>query len=450
MRKNRLARKVISAFLVFSCQALAAQQDSSSIQFLVPPDSTALGTADGIRVSKEISADGGSIMSEDGRIELIFPAGALQRSENISIQPITNHAPNGTGKAYWFEPSGIEFKKPVQIIFHYSDDEAEICPPQLMYLAIQNKTGKWDFSEYEKVDSVSRTLKGFIHHFSGAANGSKIKLEPDKNLLCVKERTALRIWKYNKTFDFSIVMDFALGQPLLWSVNGKEGGDASVGFVESSMSTSGASRRSVNDAVYIAPDYILPKNPAVVKVDIYSYAIGGRPYKRLSSLKCAINVYDVYSVTVLQKEELRIAMGNELTDSASFLTWVYPDQIVIDNIKNYPPFLTKSSRRGPGSMILYTKGADGLIHLTEGYKDLKISKDKPPEILFRFLPSYEKLICRFSWVCPGVKTDVDDLIAEQLAPEINFIANGNKQTINVNDNGGLYKVMIVPYRPKNY
>ena len=56
---------------------------------------------------------------------------------------MTNLVPNGAGKAYQFEPSGIQFKKPVQIIFHYNDDEATTCPADLMCFALQDHTGKW-------------------------------------------------------------------------------------------------------------------------------------------------------------------------------------------------------------------------------------------------------------------------------------------------------------------
>ena len=67
-------------------------------------DSTGFGTPEGKLISKEIGVDGGQIVSEDGRVELIFPAGALAKNTIISIQPRTNPAPNGVGRSYWFEP----------------------------------------------------------------------------------------------------------------------------------------------------------------------------------------------------------------------------------------------------------------------------------------------------------------------------------------------------------
>ncbi len=124
------------------------QGDTSKIKFVDPPDSTGSGTPDGKLVSKEIGAAGGSIASEDGRVELIFPGEALTANTNISIQPITNKR-NASGKASQLEPSDTQFKIPVKIIFNYTDDEAETCPQDLKGFALQNHKGKWSRFEYD-------------------------------------------------------------------------------------------------------------------------------------------------------------------------------------------------------------------------------------------------------------------------------------------------------------
>src|SRR5438045_2117146 len=118
-------KKIFTSALLFLSLYLPAQNDSSSIHIIEPSDSTAIASPEGKLVSKVIGTAGGRIVSDDGRVELIFPANALTANTSISIQPTTNPAPNGSGKAYSFEPSGIQFKKPVQIIFHYTDEEAE-------------------------------------------------------------------------------------------------------------------------------------------------------------------------------------------------------------------------------------------------------------------------------------------------------------------------------------
>ncbi|MBK7346132.1 MAG: hypothetical protein IPI98_04280 [Chitinophagaceae bacterium] len=48
---------------------------------------------------------------------------------------------NGNGPAYRFEPSGILFKKPVQIIFHYDEEEIKDSLQLLMALPCRTKKG---------------------------------------------------------------------------------------------------------------------------------------------------------------------------------------------------------------------------------------------------------------------------------------------------------------------
>ena len=107
---------LITAVLFFSLSS-NAQNDTSQIKFADLPDSTGIGTPNGNLISRVIGPDGGNIVSDDGKVELIFPPDALEKNTSISIQPATNPAPNGTGKSYQFEPSGIEFKKPVKLFF---------------------------------------------------------------------------------------------------------------------------------------------------------------------------------------------------------------------------------------------------------------------------------------------------------------------------------------------
>ena len=150
-------KKIIAiTFLLISVVSFA--QNDVLNDTIVKPVITELGKPDGAKVEMKIGKEGGSLKSSDGKVELIFPAGALKENTSIIIQPVTNLAPNGSGKAYWFEPSGIQFKKPVQIIFNYTDEEAEICPPDLMGLAIQNKQGQWSFINYDTWDSTAKSL----------------------------------------------------------------------------------------------------------------------------------------------------------------------------------------------------------------------------------------------------------------------------------------------------
>jgi hypothetical protein len=161
--------------------------DSIDVKIIALPDSTAIGTPDGKLVSKEIGPAGGKIISDDQRVELIFPEGALTAKKNISIQPIVNLIPNGNGKAYQFEPSGIRFIKPVEIIFHYTQEEEKICPVLLKFMAIQGANEKWEYMDYDEWDSSARTLTGSLSHFSVFGDGNAIEW--------VKESLDLKVGK---------------------------------------------------------------------------------------------------------------------------------------------------------------------------------------------------------------------------------------------------------------
>jgi hypothetical protein len=112
-------------------QCLLAQSDSKlKDSFFMEP--TAVGVPDGEMNSSSMDASGGKVVSADGRVELVFPPGALTKKSTITIQPVTNVTSDNVGKGYDFGPTGLHFEKPVQLVFHYSDSDMKDGTPQLM------------------------------------------------------------------------------------------------------------------------------------------------------------------------------------------------------------------------------------------------------------------------------------------------------------------------------
>ena len=117
-------KKIIAfVFLIFAVNAAA--QNIPITDTVIRFGVTQKGRPDGLKSEVKIGKEGGTIQSSDGKVELIFPEGAVIKKTTISIQPVTNSAPNSNGKAYQMEPSGINFQQPVQIIFHYRDKDCE-------------------------------------------------------------------------------------------------------------------------------------------------------------------------------------------------------------------------------------------------------------------------------------------------------------------------------------
>lgn len=447
--KSRHMKKTL--LLAAICSWLAAsnaQTDSTQIKLVTQPDSTAIGSPDGTPVSKEIGPAGGEIVSEDGRVKLIFPAGALTDNTNIRIQPAENLAPNGSGKAYWFEPSGIQFNKPVRIIFQYTGDESEICPPEWMSLGMQDQNGKWTFTDYDEWDSTAKQLKGFIRHFSGASNINDVQLRPDRNELGVNDFT------YIDVVDISIlrppelrVYEFAElnnNAPVLWYANEVLNGNAKTGRIRMQQVPQTRATR-VMTAVFTAPEYLPPINAVAIWAEVYRKTKKGKTLMR--RLRCYIEIYDVYKVKIEHEFTGREDNGSKLIDSASFVVTVFANRVKIGQIQNYEPIVIKAGSRAGFTEIFNTNGARGTIHITENIKNDSLSNDYPPEVYFEF---QQREVLRYRWQCRlrgGITTDIVSMTGFPIHDEINFIANGRQQRYNVTTgNKVTYKLIVTPYR----
>src|SRR5207344_114240 len=115
-------------------------------------------------------------------------------------------------------------------------DEAETCPPDLMAFALQDHKGKWTLIDYDDWDSTTKTLKGFIHHFTGLSSINKLRMWANNDDILVGKTAAIEIFDVSRIFvnqqtseaslDYGILDRKA---PILWFVNGIENGNPSIG-----------------------------------------------------------------------------------------------------------------------------------------------------------------------------------------------------------------------------
>src|SRR5690606_6568772 len=72
------------------------------------------------RDSERIGAKGGVVVSDDGRMSLEIPAGALDEAVDITIEVVDG--PEGSASAlYVIEPMGLTFDRPAVLTFDYDD-----------------------------------------------------------------------------------------------------------------------------------------------------------------------------------------------------------------------------------------------------------------------------------------------------------------------------------------
>jgi len=300
-------KKIIVCSLLFVCIKTTAQKIASE-DTTAKPIITAVGKLDGTKSTIKINKGGSSLQSSDGIIELIIPDGAVPKNTTISIQPITNLMANGNGKAYRLEPSGIQFKKPLQLIFHYDEEEIKDSMQLLGGMAMQDNKGQWLGLKYCAIDTLANTITGNISHFSDWANFMKIKLYPSTARLKVKKQITLTIDLISSedeeltdltpagTDDLAPLKKSKIPFTTTWKANEITNGNTKVGTIDKGSETV---------ASYKAPAVLPDKNPVHIRADLkglrYTTKVFGNTitYTELF-LESNILVYDeAYEVKII-------------------------------------------------------------------------------------------------------------------------------------------------------
>ena len=269
-----MKKSLVSFLLICTFLANAQEKNTVPIQILKLDSITAIGKADGKEITKEIGKEGGKIVSEDGKMELIFPEGAISKKKKISIQPIINHVANGRGKAYRMEPSGIQFDKPVTLVYYYSENELSGSLAELKGLATQDEKGKWEALQEITLDTLAKTITSQIRHFSNFGSFDRVTLVPVSARVKVENTLSLyiRFVHYqqpapasnstNANEDFLPNLPTAPSIPMpTWEVNGLVNGNSNVGWITNPS-------QSTHAVTYNAPTSVPEDNPVAVTVHL--------------------------------------------------------------------------------------------------------------------------------------------------------------------------------------
>lgn len=242
--KTTIARLIPLAFL---CLTLWTACGDGTQEGDYQPVATARGThvLGEDTATATIGAAGGELTSEDGRLTITIPAGALAADTAIVIDPITNFAPAGLGHAYRLTPEDTTFAKPVTITMTAGgDDLVDISIGGLM-IAFQNADSMWELPGDATVDENAGTVSVETDHLSDWSLVKGAVLMPMTAEVKVNKSLGLAV-RYCYTSDDPTGDGLApLGYectdelaPLVnvseWSVNGVVGGNATVGTVTAS------------------------------------------------------------------------------------------------------------------------------------------------------------------------------------------------------------------------
>ena len=244
-----LTKSTVTAFLLISGLLLLSSCKKTSTESSSPittvPIVTTQGTPIGNAVTKKIGKNGGSILSADGKTELVFPAGALETETDVTIQAITNPLPGAAHPAYRLTPEGLTFPKAVTVNFHYTKDEAAITTKDLMGIAFQDSVGGWWRLGKTTNNDVQGILSAQIGHFSNWAAFNMLQITPGKASVGTGKSLNLEVEAIASDDEFLVddlrnpdhqiapLTNFSK-IPVIWSVNGVVNGTAQTGTITSS------------------------------------------------------------------------------------------------------------------------------------------------------------------------------------------------------------------------
>jgi hypothetical protein len=261
----------VSALLFSSCGSSTSEPQPDDTKGTV----TAVGTPSGTPTSASIDASGGTVISSDGRLELVIPPDALSSSTVITIQPITNEASLGAGLGFSLSPNGQQFTQPVTLLFHYNANDLQGTDVKALRVAVQKADHIWYVLDNPVLDASAGTLSVSTTHFSDYGIVDLLWLDPAYATIAVKQTKQLNLEMLKKAEDSDPsdnvtplrYVPYPIVDEVSWSVNGNDGGNPNDGTVAPASNSA--------TTTYTAPASItgMSSNPVAVTATLFHPAI---------------------------------------------------------------------------------------------------------------------------------------------------------------------------------
>lgn len=103
-----------------------------------------------------IGAEGGVVISDDGRMALEIPEGALDEAVEITIT-VTDGPEGAMAPLYVIEPMGLTFERPTALVFDYDDEDLGSRDPQSMSM-VAHRELDWAYLADEQIDVEDQTI----------------------------------------------------------------------------------------------------------------------------------------------------------------------------------------------------------------------------------------------------------------------------------------------------
>jgi hypothetical protein len=434
MKKNG----IILALFMAAWTLAACKKDGGGAPDLKPAI-TAVGNNDGSPVTKTIGSAGGSIMSADGEMELIIPAGALATNTDITIQPITNNAPNGRRKAYRCLPDGLQFSKNITARFYYNDEDAAATLPEYMMTAYQNADGNWAVIEDITNDVGNKSLNASVNHFTDFSAFDIMRINP-----------AALYLKTNQTGQYEVtgtgmselngvkLLTALLERPETWKANGVTGGNSQHGTITPSADQT--------TGVYTAPASTPATNPVEISAELnMPFTIDGQQFNKGILTAKAYIIGNRYSVEIESTNDIAIGTGEifRMKDHLRFTVNVISPQGTVTGIQNSPPTIQKIANSTSGCNTTIDPIGTGPLNVHD--RDVADVSVTPGHVVVTFGTTVEEIDPVANKACPGQQTQSGPIYIWGLAGAVIPITDNNQQQeINSQAGGQSVRILITP------
>jgi hypothetical protein len=169
----RRCAQVLAVLLLNACeidrQPASPRNPDNQPGTYVPGEPTAVGQPSGEPASATIGPAGGELTSADGKLTLSVPPGALAQETTITVQPLENTAPNGSGTSYEIDGLDIQVSQPVITIYTPRPGEITSQSGGAVRVAVQDARRVWNLTGKATYDPASGKITARIRRLSKTA-----------------------------------------------------------------------------------------------------------------------------------------------------------------------------------------------------------------------------------------------------------------------------------------
>jgi hypothetical protein len=119
---------------------------------------------------------------------------------------------------------------------------------------------------------------------------------------------------------------------------------------------------------------------------------------------------------------------DKISDKADFTAKIFPDKVVLTDIKNYQPTVQLRNPPQCKTKVSIDKTCVGIIDIMEAnLVKFSVSKNNPPKIVLQFREK-QNLLYKLQYICKKISSPVTDITGYSAPDDIKFLANGQSQT----------------------